>query len=310
MEVLIVLGLYFLPSIIAACRNHLNTGAIIVLNLLLGWTVIGWIVALIWSVSNSPAAPIVQRDSYPAASAPQTVAAAQTVLPPSRTSFIASGVLLAFAAIVGGGFYYAARQMGVPANVPVVTSEPPRSAIPGASSTLDVDPIAAAVSNLSEATKTSKAPETSGGYAFTGGAWSKSVTTSPIDDSEVVVLSLSASSEVKVGYRSATPTLFARCKSKKTEIYINFDAYLGLDSTEVVARIDSDKAVRREWDISTDNKAAFHPVPVAFLKRLATSKQLVIEVIPYGENPITVTFATTGLIDYLPSVAKACGWKA
>jgi hypothetical protein len=43
--------MYFLPSIVAGARAHQSTAAIFVLNLLLGWTVIGWVVALIWSLS-------------------------------------------------------------------------------------------------------------------------------------------------------------------------------------------------------------------------------------------------------------------
>lgn len=43
---------YWLPSMIA--EKHHNRRAIEVLNLLLGWTIIGWIVALVWSLTNSP----------------------------------------------------------------------------------------------------------------------------------------------------------------------------------------------------------------------------------------------------------------
>jgi Superinfection immunity protein len=39
--------LYFLPSIIA--HNKRDFAAILLLNLFLGWTVIGWIVALVWA---------------------------------------------------------------------------------------------------------------------------------------------------------------------------------------------------------------------------------------------------------------------
>ncbi|MFS2317781.1 superinfection immunity protein [Maricaulis sp. D1M11] len=39
----------FLPTLIALIRGHHNTFAIFLTNLLLGWTGIGWIVALIWS---------------------------------------------------------------------------------------------------------------------------------------------------------------------------------------------------------------------------------------------------------------------
>ncbi len=39
--------LYFLPSIIA--HNKRDFGAIFLVNLLFGWTVVGWIIALVWA---------------------------------------------------------------------------------------------------------------------------------------------------------------------------------------------------------------------------------------------------------------------
>ncbi len=49
MEILII-TLYFLPTIIG--WNHKQFAAIFLLNLLLGWTGLGWIIALIWSVTK------------------------------------------------------------------------------------------------------------------------------------------------------------------------------------------------------------------------------------------------------------------
>ena len=45
------LAFYFLPTLIAIFRNHHQWGAITVINLFFGWTFIGWVVALAWSVS-------------------------------------------------------------------------------------------------------------------------------------------------------------------------------------------------------------------------------------------------------------------
>ena len=42
---------YFLPTFIASRRNHPNGNSIALLNIFLGWTFIGWLVALIWSAS-------------------------------------------------------------------------------------------------------------------------------------------------------------------------------------------------------------------------------------------------------------------
>jgi membrane protease subunit (stomatin/prohibitin family) len=43
---------YFIPTIVANSKHKSNTSAIFVLNLVLGWTFVGWLVALIWAVSN------------------------------------------------------------------------------------------------------------------------------------------------------------------------------------------------------------------------------------------------------------------
>ena len=51
---IIVLSLYFLPTIIAARRGR-QLGSVGVINLLLGWTVIGWVVALAIAASDRPA---------------------------------------------------------------------------------------------------------------------------------------------------------------------------------------------------------------------------------------------------------------
>lgn len=49
--ILMVAG-YLIPSFIASYRNHHNVMSITVLNLFLGWTVLGWIGALVWCFSS------------------------------------------------------------------------------------------------------------------------------------------------------------------------------------------------------------------------------------------------------------------
>jgi hypothetical protein len=44
--------MYFLPSIIALARGKRDLLAIFLLNFFLGWSVIGWFVALIWAAKN------------------------------------------------------------------------------------------------------------------------------------------------------------------------------------------------------------------------------------------------------------------
>src|SRR5664280_2655386 len=42
--------IYFLPSIIAIEMKHRNFPALFALNLLLGWTILGWVGALVWAL--------------------------------------------------------------------------------------------------------------------------------------------------------------------------------------------------------------------------------------------------------------------
>lgn len=49
MELIVILVIYFIPSLVAINRKRDNTGAIMALNLFAGWTFIGWIVALVWA---------------------------------------------------------------------------------------------------------------------------------------------------------------------------------------------------------------------------------------------------------------------
>jgi hypothetical protein len=51
--ILIVFGLYFVPTIVAVARKVTNQGSVAVINLFLGWSVIGWIVALAMACRTS-----------------------------------------------------------------------------------------------------------------------------------------------------------------------------------------------------------------------------------------------------------------
>ena len=61
------LALYLLPTILSIFRDHPQKGPIIAINLLVGWTFIGWVVAIVWSVSNiqrPPANPSSPQYNY------------------------------------------------------------------------------------------------------------------------------------------------------------------------------------------------------------------------------------------------------
>jgi hypothetical protein len=52
---IVIFGMYFVPLFVAGARSMPNVGSVAVINVLLGWTVIGWIVALAMACgSNRP----------------------------------------------------------------------------------------------------------------------------------------------------------------------------------------------------------------------------------------------------------------
>jgi hypothetical protein len=63
------MAVYFLPSIVAIQKQKHNTAAIMAVNILLGWSVIGWIVALVWALAESPSPAGYQTNTpYPSPS--------------------------------------------------------------------------------------------------------------------------------------------------------------------------------------------------------------------------------------------------
>lgn len=51
----VAIAFYFAPSVIALMRRHANMAPILIVNIFLGWTFIGWIVALAWAFSSQEA---------------------------------------------------------------------------------------------------------------------------------------------------------------------------------------------------------------------------------------------------------------
>ena len=51
--VILAIVFYLLPTFVAQSRRHNNAGAILALNLLLGWTFLGWVMALVWALTDN-----------------------------------------------------------------------------------------------------------------------------------------------------------------------------------------------------------------------------------------------------------------
>jgi type VI secretion system protein VasI len=104
--------------------------------------------------------------------------------------------------------------------------------------------------------------------------------------------------------------LIIRCKSNKTELYIKWYDYLGMDSTQVSTRVGNASAQKRSWGLSTDNTATFFPgSPIAFIKSLMSAEKFIAQVTPYSESPVTAVFDIRGLTEAIKPLQETCGWK-
>jgi|GEM_PF-2045921 len=80
-------GVYFLPSIVVLVRRSDTAGAVVVINLFLGWTFVGWVTSLAMAVSgtssprHAPSLAYPIRDSY--RSVPQLQAYNLSAAPPN-----------------------------------------------------------------------------------------------------------------------------------------------------------------------------------------------------------------------------------
>ena len=48
------IGCYLIPTLVAVARDHRRAFAIFMLNVTAGWTVIGWLGALVWALRRAP----------------------------------------------------------------------------------------------------------------------------------------------------------------------------------------------------------------------------------------------------------------
>ena len=54
-------AVYLISTLVAFARGHTNRLAILLLNLFLGWTLLGWVAALVWSAMSPNRVIVVTR---------------------------------------------------------------------------------------------------------------------------------------------------------------------------------------------------------------------------------------------------------
>ena len=152
--------------------------------------------------------------------------------------------------------------------------------------------------------------------AAAGHTWMVDSTRSPMDDSPLISLQLSAENEIPTPIEYKRPTLVVRCREHATSVYVMTETPAQVDwgnldgGATVRLRLDGGKVFTESWGESTDQKALFAPTPIALARRIAKADTLRFEFTPFGAPRQTVTFAVAGLADKLGAVSSSCGWKS
>lgn len=138
------------------------------------------------------------------------------------------------------------------------------------------------------------------------GKWLVEVDTNPIDDSKKITMTLEADKGMS---RFGKPIALAvRCESNTTDFYIIWHDYLGSRNPQVLTRIGQEKAKTSNWSLSTDNQVTFRNKPIKFLHEMMSADQLIAQVTPYNESPVTAIFDTTGMKNAIQPLRDTCGW--
>lgn len=140
--------------------------------------------------------------------------------------------------------------------------------------------------------------------------WSVLTENSKIDDSLTVILSIDSNEEIEgnLSIDKARPSLMVRCMENHTNVIISWNRYLGINSTTMTTRLDKDKAITQEWQLSTANDSVFSTSAITFAKSMFKKDKLLARITPYGSNPVTATFNVSDLEVKIKPLREACNW--
>lgn len=137
------------------------------------------------------------------------------------------------------------------------------------------------------------------------GQWTVEKKTDPIDDTKTVNIFLIADSG---NSRFGKPImLVARCDSEKTEMFIDWQIYLGSEA-KVTLRIGDDDAKKSKWILSSDRQKSFNKSPINTLKAMLTTDKMVAQITPFNQKPSTAVFNIAGLNEAIKPLREACVW--
>ncbi len=138
------------------------------------------------------------------------------------------------------------------------------------------------------------AKEAEGRVPLKRGDWTVYEEMDPMEDTkEVTFIVRSTTGDFYGNY----PAMLVRANKHGVNLIISWKAYINNVGPFIKHRIGSSKPIMAKWGISTDGTATFYPQENVkhLLRAMTVTESFVARVVPFSDNPITVTFDTTGL---------------
>lgn len=139
--------------------------------------------------------------------------------------------------------------------------------------------------------------------------WHIETKTSAVTDTLDVIARITARDAIVGRYGDdSRPHLALVCRDDQTDVYFVMGGHWFYSSHPVTIRINNQDAKSYDWSASTNNQAAFHHAPIAFIKSLAGADQLLIKTAPIGESSFEAVFYLTGIDRVIKAIRTACSW--
>lgn len=155
-------------------------------------------------------------------------------------------------------------------------------------------------------------PGASSAVAPPAGQWKvEEHTSSGINGGTDVFMVVQAVENIPGENGEVRPVLVVRCQDRNTAVIFNFRRFIEQSRAEAALRIDDGAVMGVSLKMSASGKAFGYwrgEEAVPFVKRLLGGKRLLVQVTPFGANPVLAEFPVEGLDAAVAPLRKACGW--
>ena len=142
--------------------------------------------------------------------------------------------------------------------------------------------------------------------AVAGSAW-------VFDDSETVSMHQEGGNSIKdeTATKDVTPRLEFRCDPMDQSVTARIDwkRFISSFSTEVGFKVDGGKFTWLKWKVDGSEKVTLSPSASdtqKLIESIGEGSELLVDITPYSEGPVTVTYDVSGLAAALEKLRSSC----